>query len=238
MASLSGRHHPKDGTSNAMKKIEINKDLKGKNQEYAATNRELFLKHGVKVVNIMSSPGSGKTALLEKTAAHFQDKFKLAVLVGDISTNRDAERLKLAAAGIQSEQIVTENYGSACHLDARMIAEALPRLALEKTDLLIIENVGNLVCPAGLYLGEDKRVVLLSVPEGDDKVKKYPVIFREADLLLITKIDLIAACDFAPQKVEAEAREIKGGIEVLRLSAKSGEGLAEWYQWVDRLVSR
>ncbi len=238
MASLSGRHHPKDGTSNAMKKIEINKDLKGENQEYAAANRELFLKHGMKVVNIMSSPGSGKTALLEKTAAHFQDKLKLAVLVGDISTNRDAERIKLAAGGVQSEQIVTEKYGSACHLDARMISEALPRIDFAQTDILVIENVGNLVCPAGLYLGEDKRVVLLSVPEGDDKVKKYPVMFREAELLLITKMDLICACDFDPKKVEAEAREIKGEIEVLRLSAKTGEGLAEWYQWIDRLESR
>ncbi len=160
----------------------------------------------------------------------------MAVLVGDISTNRDAERIKLAAAGIQVEQIVTEEYGSTCRLEGRMIAEALPRLDLPETQILFIENVGNLVCPSGQYLGEDRRAVLLSVPEGDDKVKKYPLMFRDADMLLISKMDLAGVCDFDPGKVEKEAKEIKGDVRVLRLSAKTGEGLDDWFAWVESLL--
>ena len=217
------------------RKIEINKDLRTANQEYAAANREAFRELGVTVVNVMSSPGSGKTTLLEKTASHFAGKLPLAVLVGDIATNRDAERVKLAAAGVKAEQIVTEDYGSACRLDARMVNEALARLELERDSLLFIENVGNLVCPAGLYLGEAKRVVLLSAAEGDDKVKKYPVMFREEDLLVISKTDLASACDFDAEKVKREAKELKGDIEVLCLSAKSGEGMAEWFKWLESL---
>ena len=218
------------------KKIDINKDLRNTNQRYALENRELFARHGLKALNLMSSPGSGKTALLEKTAERFEGK-GMAVLVGDIATERDAERVRLAASGVRAEQIVTEQYGSACHLDARMVAEALPRLDLEGAGLLFIENVGNLVCPAGLFLGEDKRVVLLSVPEGDDKVKKYPVMFRDADLLILTKCDLAGACDFDLDKAEGEAKEIKGDIEVIRISCKTGEGMDSWFGWLDKLIS-
>jgi hydrogenase nickel incorporation protein HypB len=217
-------------------RIALDRDLRSANQEDAAKNRGLFVTHGVRVVNMMSSPGSGKTTLLERTAAHFEKSVKLGVLVGDLSTQRDAERIRLASAGIQCEQIVTEDYGSACRLSARMIAEALPRLDLRKIDLLFIENVGNLVCPAGLYLGEDRRAVLLSVPEGDDKVKKYPVIFRDADLLLITKIDLLSGCDFDPEKVKAEARDLKGNIDILSLSSRTAEGLEGWYDWLETCV--
>jgi hydrogenase nickel incorporation protein HypB len=218
------------------KRIEINRSLRSANQEAASENRCLFLEHGLKVINIMSSPGSGKTTLLEKTAARLGGE-QIAVLVGDISTQRDAERVKLAAAGVQAVQIVTEEYGSACHLDAKMIQAALGQLKLDGLRFLFIENVGNLVCPAGLALGEDKRVVLLSVPEGDDKVKKYPVIFGEAELLIVSKLDLIGACEFDPARVEREARELNGQLECIKLSSKSGQGMDDWFAWLDQLLT-
>ena len=221
-----------------MKRIEINRDLAGESRQLGLSNREVFLKNGVTAVNLMSSPGSGKTTLLERTAAHFSGGLGLSVLVGDISTNRDAERIRLADSGIQAEQIVTEDYGSACHLHATMIKEALPRIDLDRAGLLFIENVGNLVCPSGAYLGEDKRAVLLSVPEGDDKVKKYPVMFREADVLLITKTDLLSVCAFDADRAEKEARELKGDIEVIRLSAKTGEGIPALLQRVQEVLER
>jgi hydrogenase nickel incorporation protein HypB len=218
-------------------KIAVNRNLLSANQERAAGNRRLFLRHGLRVVNVMSSPGAGKTTLLSKTAAYIAGRVPVAVLVGDISTETDAEKIRNAAPGVQAEQIVTEKYGSACRLDARMISEALPRLDLARARLLFIENVGNLVCPAGLYLGEDRRVVLLSVPEGDDKVIKYPVIFRDADCLLITKVDLAPACDFDAAKVRKEARAIKPSMEVLSISARTGEGLERWFHWLEERVT-
>ena len=194
------------------------------NQRLADQNRGWFRAKGLKVFNLLSSPGSGKTALLERT---LRDVPRAAAIVGDLQTENDAVRLR--ASGAQAIQIVT---GATCHLDAHMVAHALDKLDVSGLATLFIENVGNLVCPASYDLGEAKRVVLLSVTEGEDKPLKYPVIFRNADLVLVTKIDLAEAVGFDREKALAAIRQTAPRAQILELSARSGTGLDAWYAWL------
>lgn len=199
------------------------------NQRLADQNRGWFRAKGWTVYNLLSSPGSGKTALLERTLAAVPGS---AALVGDLQTERDADRLR--ASGAPAVQITT---GETCHLDAHMVSHALDKLPADGIRRLFIENVGNLVCPASFDLGEKVRVVLLSVTEGEDKPLKYPVIFREADLVLVTKTDLAAAVGFDRDAALANIRQVAPRAAILDVSAKTGAGLDAWYRWIEATAS-
>lgn len=202
------------------------------NDRQAAHNRAHFDAHGVLAVNLMSAPGSGKTALLEATLDALGDTLKVAVIEGDLETENDAVRIR--AKGVPVVQITT---GSACHLDAHLVHEALHRMELTGVDILFIENVGNLVCPASFDLGQHLNVTLLSVTEGDDKPAKYPVMFRAADLLLITKADLLRVLDdFDPAAAEQHLRALANPAPVIQVSARQGMGLADWLGWLRQHV--
>ncbi len=205
--------------------IEVHAPLLAKNDEIAERNRAGFRERGMRVLNLVSSPGSGKTELLAKTVDGFGEK--LAVLVGDLETDNDARRIH--RPGVAVAQITT---GTACHLDAAMVARGLERLELDGVRVLFIENVGNLVCPAEFDLGEDLRVVLLSVTEGEDKPLKYPPIFRSADLVLVTKTDAAEALGFDRGEALANIRRVAPRARVIELSARSGEGLDEWFEFL------
>lgn len=210
--------------------IEVLRDLLAENNELAAHNRQHFDAYDVLVVNLMSSPGAGKTALLERTVEALGSRLRIAVIEGDLATENDAERIR--AKGVPAVQITT---GTACHLDARMVHQALDSLALEGLDVLFIENVGNLVCPASFDLGQHLDVTLLSVPEGDDKPQKYPVMFRAADLLLITKTDLLPVMsEFDPVRAEASLRALSSEAPVLSLSCRTRGGIDAWCEWIER----
>ena len=201
------------------------------NAAAARALRERCERSGTLVVNLISSPGSGKTALLEASARRLAGRWRMAAVVGDIATERDAERLR--AAGLPARQIVT---GGACHLDARMLAEALEQAAFPELDLLFVENVGNLVCPASFDLGESFKVVLLSVTEGADKPLKYPGIFSKAEVALITKLDLAPHLAFDIEAARAEIRSLRPDGTLLGLSSKTGEGMEEWCELLGERV--
>jgi hydrogenase nickel incorporation protein HypB len=207
--------------------VEVNKALLGKNTELAQRNRERFLAHKLLVINILSAPGSGKTSLLERTLTDLGARLRMGVQVGDLQTDNDARRLMGRGAPIV--QIVT---GGCCHLDASMIAQANENFTLGELDLLIIENVGNLVCPASYDLGEDLRVVLFSVTEGEDKPLKYPNIFRSANVVGITKIDLAGAVNADMIAMHENIRRSAPSATILELSARSGQGLERWYEFL------
>jgi hydrogenase nickel incorporation protein HypB len=208
--------------------VTVLKDLLSENDRIAGHNRAHFDEHGVLAVNLMSSPGSGKTALLEATIQALKDELRIAVIEGDLETENDAERIR--KHGVPAHQITT---GSACHLDAHMVHDALHHLTLDGIDILFIENVGNLVCPASFDLGQHRNVTLLSVTEGDDKPSKYPVMFRAGDLTLLTKTDLLAAIEeFDCDRAEANIRALANPAPVFRLSAKKGDGLKLWFDWL------
>ena len=212
--------------------VEVLTNILHENDHQAAHNREHFRRHGVLAVNLMSSPGSGKTSLLEATIDAIGEKYRLAVIEGDLETENDARRIR--AKGVPAVQITT---GNACHLDARMVHDALHALDLAAVDILFVENVGNLVCPAIHDLGQHANVVALSVTEGPDKPLKYPGIVAASDLLVISKADLLPHLDLDLTRLVAAARRVKPDIEILTLSAKTGEGLDSWYDWIDaRLV--
>jgi len=215
--------------------VTVLKNLLSENDHIAAHNREHFDRHGVLAINLMSSPGSGKTALLEASVELLADKFNIAVIEGDLETENDAERIR--ARGIPAIQIST---GSACHLDAHMVHDAVHELSLDGLDILFIENVGNLVCPASFDLGQQRNITLLSVPEGDDKPAKYPVMFRAADLVLLSKCDLLPVLDdFKPENARRYLRELASDAPVYELSAKSAAGMDTWIQWLlDELAQR
>jgi hydrogenase nickel incorporation protein HypB len=201
-----------------------------KNDQQADQNRQQFERYGVLVINLMSSPGSGKTALLEATMKALKGELRMAVIEGDLETENDAKRIR--ALGITAYQITT---GTACHLDAHMVAQALDHLPLKDLDVLFIENVGNLVCPASFDLGHHLNVTLLSVTEGDDKPQKYPVMFRAADLLLITKTDLLPYLpEFSIARATASQRALATKAKLFPLSAKTSEGLSSWTDWMRR----
>jgi hydrogenase nickel incorporation protein HypB len=207
--------------------IHIERDLFAKNDALAAENRRLFATRGILALNLVSSPGSGKTTLLVRTLQLLKDKFPLAVIEGDQQTENDAERIR--ATGVRALQI---NTGKGCHLDASMIARALPQFELETGTLLFIENVGNLVCPAGFDLGEAAKVVVLSVTEGEDKPLKYPDMFRAARLMLLNKCDLLPYLNFEVELAISNARRVNPDIEIIQLSATSGAGMDEWLGWL------
>lgn len=213
--------------------VDVLQSLLHENDHQAQHNRQHFDTRGVLAINLMSSPGSGKTALLEKTIELLTDKFKVAVVEGDLETENDAERIR--AKGVPAVQITT---GSACHLDAHMVHDGLHQLDLDGIDILFIENVGNLVCPASFDLGHHLNVTLLSTTEGDDKPAKYPVMFRAANLMLVTKADLLQVLDdFSVEKTTRHFRELAKSEKVLSLSSKSGEGMQDWINWLqDQLV--
>jgi hydrogenase nickel incorporation protein HypB len=203
--------------------IEVRKDILKKNDLLARELRGRFHQAGVYVVNLVSSPGSGKTAFLERTLQGLQPRYRPGALTGDLATDHDAQRLRRSGAPVR--QITT---GTVCHLDAEMLGVSLEGWDLESLDFLFIENVGNLVCPASYDLGESLRVVLLSVTEGEDKPLKYPTIFNSADLAVITKIDLAEAVGFDRAAAYRNLWEVRPGLEVLETSARSGEGLERW----------
>ena len=215
--------------------VSVLQGLLKRNDDQAAHNRAHFDTRGILAVNLMSSPGSGKTALLEATIAALKHEFNIAVIEGDLETENDAQRIR--AQGVQAHQIVT---GTACHLDAHLVHDALHHLDLQDVDLLFIENVGNLVCPASFDLGQHLNVTLLSVTEGDDKPAKYPVMFRGADAMLISKTDLLQYLDdFAPDRAESYLRNLANPAPVLRLSARNGDGMTAWLDWLrDQLSSQ
>ncbi len=213
--------------------VEVLIGLLDANDHQAAHNREHFNEHGVLAINLMSSPGAGKTALLEATIEAFDGKVRIAVIEGDLETENDAERIR--AKGVPAIQIST---GSACHLDAHMVHGALHDLDLQGIDILFIENVGNLVCPASFDLGQHFNVALLSTPEGHDKPAKYPVMFRAADLVLVTKSDLLAVLDdFDPTEALRCLRQLASSAPMLDLSAKTGDGMRGWVDWVEEAIA-
>ncbi|MFA6203707.1 MAG: hydrogenase nickel incorporation protein HypB [Gallionella sp.] len=205
--------------------IKIERDILAKNNDYAAENRSWMAEHGIFALNLVSSPGSGKTTLLVKTITAF--KGALAVIEGDQQTENDAERIR--AAGAPAIQI---NTGRGCHLDALMVGQAMHQLALSDDSLLLIENVGNLVCPASFDLGEAHKVVVLSVTEGEDKPLKYPDMFRAADLMILNKCDLLPYLEFDADLAIDYARRINPDLHVIRLSATTGVGMDEWLDWI------
>ena len=213
--------------------VEASTHLMSHNNHIAAHNREAFRKHNVLVVNLMSSPGAGKTSLLERTIEHFNSSFNMAVIEGDLETENDA--LRIRNKGVQAEQIST---GSGCHLDATMIEEVLPRFSLKDIDILFIENVGNLICPASFDLGQEFDVVLLSVPEGDDKPEKYPVMFRTANLMLINKVDFLPLCqNFSIKRATISMQRVGNGCDILETSCSTKGGLSPWFEWLQGKVS-
>ncbi len=220
-----GEHaHP---TLNQSKTIEVIGKILSKNDAQAQHNREHFNENGVLCLNLMSSPGSGKTTLLEATIKELKGKFNISVIEGDLETENDAKRVR--EAGAKAHQITT---GQSCHLDAFMVHNALHHLDLSDTDLLFIENVGNLVCPASYDLGEHLNVVLLSVTEGDDKPAKYPVMFRKADLVVISKADLASHFDFNTDKAIKECKKLNPKVDVIVLDAKNGTNLELWFKFL------
>lgn len=207
--------------------VQIEQDILGKNNEYAAANRRWFAERGILALNLVSSPGSGKTTLLTRTINDLKGELKLAVIEGDQQTANDAERIR--ETGAKALQI---NTGKGCHLDGHMVGHALETLQPEEQSVLFIENVGNLVCPAAFDLGEAHKVAILSVTEGEDKPIKYPDMFHAADLMLLNKIDLLPHLQFDVEKCIEYARRVNPGIKVLQTSATSGEGMETWYQWI------
>jgi hydrogenase nickel incorporation protein HypB len=215
-------------TAGGSESVEVLRNLLHANDHEAAHNREHFDRHRVLAVNLMSSPGAGKTLLLEKTIEMLADDLNIAVIEGDLDTENDARRIR--EKGVPAIQIST---GTACHLDAHMVHGALHDLELDDLDVVFIENVGNLVCPASFDLGQHLNVTLLSSPEGDDKPAKYPVMFRAADLMLVTKSDLLEVLgDFDPANAELHLRHLANAAPVIELSARSGAGMQEWVDWL------
>jgi len=212
-------------------RISVQTNVLNANQQTAAANRQLFSDRGLLVLNLMSAPGAGKTTLLEATIDALRGRFRLAVIEGDLQTDLDAQRIQ--ALGVRAHQITT---GTVCHLDARMVARALDAFPIGDLDLLVIENVGNLICPASFDLGESLRVVVCSVAEGAEKPKKYPVMFNKANVVLINKIDLAAASDVDLMELERNVREVNPNATIFCLSCKTGVGLAAWTDWLHSAV--
>jgi hydrogenase nickel incorporation protein HypB len=212
-------------------KISVVKNILEANDRIAQLNRRLFDEHNLTVMNLMSSPGAGKTSLLERTIQALREDISLAVIEGDIQSSQDAERI--ARMDIPVVQI---NTGGACHLDGNMIRDTFGEFDLAALDLLVVENVGNLVCPAEFKMGEDFKAMILSVTEGDDKPAKYPLMFHESSVLLINKIDLLPYVDCTVERIREEALKINPRMTIFEISCKTGEGLDAWYEWLKQKV--
>lgn len=208
-------------------KIQVVKNVLDANDRIAQENRALFDAKGIYVINLMSAPGAGKTSLVEKTILALKDRCRIGVIEGDIQDTYDADRV--AKLGIPAVQI---NTGGSCHLDANMIREALGALDLDTLDLLIVENVGNLVCPAEFKVGENAKVMLLSTPEGADKPAKYPLMFQESSVMLINKIDLLPYVEFDREKAKRDALALNRNLKIFEVSCRTSQGLERWFDWL------
>ncbi len=214
-----------------MKHIPIVENVLKLNDEVAEINRQMLRDAGVFTVNLIGSPGCGKTALLETTLAHLKDRLRIAVLVGDLATTRDAQRL-----GQHCDQVVQINTGKGCHLDANQIRQAMARVDLNRIDLLVIENVGNLICPVGFDLGQDVKVGMFSVSEGDDKAAKHPPLIRQADLLILNKIDLFPYVSFDRERFRRDLDQLNPRGELIEVSVANGQ-IESWIDWLDRQIT-
>lgn len=224
-----GHNHSHHHDHGAKKVISLNMDILSENNRIAERNRGYFEGKNVVCLNMVSSPGSGKTSILERTIQSLISKHKIFVIEGDQQTTRDAERIE--KSGAPAIQI---NTGSGCHLDAKMVHLALKKLEVDNDSILFIENVGNLVCPAMFDLGELKRVVVISVTEGDDKPLKYPYMFQTSNLCIINKTDLLPYVDFSVETARNYAKQLNPNLEFILMSAKTGEGMAEWFDWIGK----
>ena len=213
-------------------KVPVVRNILEANERLAEENRRTFRQAGLLVINLMSGPGAGKTSLLERTIEALQDEIRIGVIEGDIQSSYDAERI--SQKGVQVVQL---NTGGACHLDGNMIKSSLDALDLDALDLLVVENVGNLVCPAEFNVGEDMKAMILSVPEGDDKPLKYPLMFQESRALLINKIDLLPYVNCDVGKIRERALQLNANLEIFEISCRTGEGLDGWADWLRQQVS-
>ena len=236
-------HHSHSKTGGAVdvekkgtREIKVVRRVLDVNEKMARQNRQMFEEKGVFVLNVMSSPGSGKTTLLENTLAQIMLEIKSAVIVGDICTTNDANRL--AKTGAPVVQINTDEFGGDCHLAAHVIEKSAQSLDLDAVDLLVVENIGNLVCPAEFDIGEDARVVVLSVTEGEDKPVKYPLMFRECDAAILNKTDLLPYLDYDKELAVKYIHQIHPEIPVFEMSAKTKEGFGPWIDWIKGMMSR
>jgi hydrogenase nickel incorporation protein HypB len=228
----AAHHHHDHSHDHGPKTVQIGENLLAKNDRLAAANRARFTNLGLLTLNLVSSPGSGKTTLLETTLRDLRQELRFAVLEGDQQTANDADRI--AATGVPAYQI---NTGAGCHLDAHMVGHGVDHFDLNNLDVLMIENVGNLVCPAAFDLGEDYKVAVLSITEGEDKPQKYPQMFRAAELVIVNKLDLLPYLDFDLDRCRDYIRQVNPKATVLELSCKSGEGMESWYNWLRMQVS-
>jgi len=213
-----------------MKKIEVVQNILEANEFIAAQNQRLLDKHKIFAINIMSSPGAGKTSLILQTIARLKDKLRIGVIEGDVASTLDAEKVKVEAIAVA--QINTRNMLESCSLNANMISHAFQSLPLKDIDLLLIENVGNLICPSEFVLGEHKRVVISSLPEGDDKPIKYPMIFADADAVVINKIDFLPYVDFDIDSFEKTLQGLNPEVKIFQVSCKAGAGIENWCSWL------
>jgi len=209
-------------------KVKVLQNILDANDQMANRNRQVLDKEGVLAINIMSSPGAGKTSLILQTIVRLKERVRIAVIEGDIASTIDADKI-----GKEEVSVVQINTGGACHLDANMVSNALDSLSLEDTDLLLIENVGNLVCPAEFKTGAHKRMMLLSVPEGDDKPYKYPLMFTESEVIVINKIDLLPLLDFDITAFHQAVTGLNPNVKIFQVSCKTGEGIEEWISWLE-----
>ena len=214
-------------------KIKVLQDILNANDGIAKRNQDRLDKHGILTINVMSSPGAGKTSLILQTINNLKSKTRIAVIEGDIASSLDADRVHQ-----QGVEVVQINTAGGCHLDANMTEYALNNLPLGDIDLLLIENVGNLVCPAEFALGEHKRVMLLSLPEGDDKPYKYPLMFTEADVVLVNKIDLLPYLEFNLSAFHKAVSGLNPEVKVFQVSCKTGEGLEDWFSWLQNEIKK
>jgi hydrogenase nickel incorporation protein HypB len=215
-------------------RVSVEKKVLSENDRLAGEIRARLARSRTFAINLVSSPGSGKTSLLEKSLSALNDSVRIAMVAGDVQTENDANRLE-RAGGKLVRPIVT---GGACHLDARMVGGAIDQFDFDQVDLLVIENVGNLVCPSSYDLGEDLKVVLISTTEGDDKPLKYPGMFRRSSVMVINKMDLLGSSDFDVERVRKHALQINGALNILELSCRTGEGLEQWYDWLQKEISK
>lgn len=228
-AHSHAHEHEHAGPKGESRIVKLERDILEKNNEFARANRTWFAANGVQTLNLVSSPGSGKTTLLVRTIEALRGRRSVAVIEGDQETALDAQRIR--ATGAPAIQI---NTGKGCHLDAHMVEHALEQLSVPRGALLMVENVGNLVCPAAFDLGEAHKVAVLSVTEGEDKPLKYPDMFRAASLLLLNKCDLLPHLDFDMDAAVAHAKRVNPSLEIIRVSARTGEGMSQWLDWIER----
>ena len=213
-------------------KVPVVRNILEANERLAQENRRIFQQAGILVINLMSGPGAGKTSLLERTIDILRQEVDIGVIEGDIQSSYDAERISMKGV-----QVVQLNTGGSCHLDGNMVKLALEALDLDKLDLLVVENVGNLVCPAEFNLGENMKAMILSVAEGDDKPLKYPLMFQQSRVLLINKVDLLPYVDCDVGKIKERARQVNSNLEIFEISCRTGEGLDSWVDWLREQVN-